>query len=577
MQSRSLVLSLAVLLAVPAASAGWGVKGDVEPNTLHDARDGYMFHTPPQSLADAGKVYFNGWFSNGYVQNPSQNPNVGQLGTGIAPVPFKAWALLGVWMDCNKDGYVGYGDPGLIEYPAALPGVDATLCPPVSPPNPIPAYGWVPTHNDGVWVHEFIPLGWEEWRTMWNDTDSLNAHITVKAEDDNPFDLNDTDARVWVDLHLPNARYTGGSNCYIVPQPRGTTQSTGGLIESADCFSGFRATDGLTSLSPVVDGTPLGQVSFKDKPRDQSNSTSRLNQPNPWGKEHDPEYVDTWDCSQPQAYQLFLDDPRTTEEDTLFYFNVSAPQVPPGVNPGGSPAGQVNATEGGFDQCERSPTGANNADIYSIVEGDVVNSARKVKPDDALFYNEGARRHVAHLLPTDTKVPRTSPGQPNDFGTRYGNAGLTYGAEGTWQGLTTILVAPINRNTVQPNPVRHNVFYASVGAAAESRYALKFPGTVGTYGSENCALPAAEQLFDCNSANWWPANTEPRTTQLGAESAEKLTQCALDGTPSTGCRTYGARVGMKYQLRDVDCYDYSTTALRGEGVHWGVISNSVCQ
>ena len=587
MQQRVLILSLAALLVSPAAAAAWGVKGDLEPNTQHDVRDGFMFLSPPQTTADAGKVYFNGWASNGYVTNPSQNPNVGQVGSAIAPVPYKTWALLGVWRDCNKDGYVGYGDPGVIEYLATLPGVDTTLCPAVAPPNPIPAYGWVPTHNDGTWVHEFLPLGWEEWRTMWNESDSLNAHITIKEEDDNPFDLNDTDARVWVDLHLPDAKFAGGSNCYIVPQPRGTLQSTGGVVESADCFAGFRGTDALTTLGNAgADSTPAGQISFKDKPRDQSNSTSKLNQPNPWGQEDDPEYVDTWDCDQPQT-PVHVEDPTTADpNDYAFYFNVSQPKVPSGVNAGGSPAGQVNATEGGLDECERSDRGANDADIYSVAEGDVINAARKVKPDDALFYNEGTRRHWIHVGPTDSDVNRLQPGQPNDLGTRPGQLGVggvggnyvqstSMSAEGIWQGLTTTLVVPVNRATLQPSPVRHLTFYASVGAAATSRYGLRFPGTTATYGSENCALPVNQQLFDCNPANWWPGNAEPRTTQLGAEPG-KLTECALDGTPSGGCKTYGARVGDAYQLRDVDCYDFSTAALRGQGVHYGVLTDTRC-
>ena len=575
MQKRVHILFLAALLASPAAAAAWGAKGDLEPNTRRDVADGYMFLTPPVSASDAGKVYFNGWFSNGYVTNPNQNPNVAQLGTGVAPVPFKAWALLGVWRDCNKDGYVGLADPGLIEYPAAVPGIDANLCPVTPLPTPIPAYGWVPTHNDGSWVREFLPLGWEEWRTMWNNSDSLNSRITVKEQDDNPFDLNDTDARVWVDLHLPEAPFAGGSNCYIVPQPRGTTQSTGGLVEAADCFNGFRATDALTLAGNAgADNTPLGQISFKDKPRDQSNSSSQLNRPNPWGQEHDAEYVDTWDCDKDQVPILVT---HPTSGATVFRANVSQPKVPSGVNANGSPAGQVNATEGGFDQCERSPTGDNDANIYSAVEGDVVNSAKKVKPDDVLYYNEVNRRFYAREGVTDTTVQRPSPSMPDDLGTRPGSIGVTTGADGIWQGLTTILVAPINRNTLQPNPVRHTVFYASVGAEATSRYGLKFPGVTGTYGSENCALPAAQQLFECNAALWWPGGTEPRSEQLGAESPEKLTECADDGTPNGGCKTWGARVGKTYQLRDVDCYDYSTTELRNNGVHWGLLTNTQCQ
>ena len=575
---RRVIVLTTLLLLSPVAAAGWGAKGDFEPSTGRDTRDGYMWQSPPQTTD--GAVYFNGWLSTAVgvlAPTADTNPNVaGQKTAVFPPQTVRAWGLLGVWLDCNKDGYIGYGDQGLYEYPVQLLS-DNTLCKPVPPPAFMPAYGYVPTHNDGKWVHEFIPLGWEQWRTQWDTSDPENEHFVLKASDDQPFDFNDTDARVWIDFGLPEARTTGGSNCYINPQPRGTFQSTGGLVESADCFTipqQFLVTDTLTANSGTVDSTPAGQLSFKDKPRDQSDSRSALNQKNPWGVEEDPEYVDTWDCSQPQTR---IDDP-SSDQPNDYLLNVSQPKVPSGVNANGKPAGQVNATEGGFDECKRSQTGANDAELPYILEGDVTNSAKKIRPSDMLTYNEGFRRGgpFATLL---------GAGTPYDLGVRATGFEICATAsasilsdrchEGFWEGNTNFLTAydPIlNDRQLGASNVITATFYAHVGSAATSRYGLRFPGTTGSYGAENCALPEAVRLFECDATKWWPADTMPRSADLGKDPAD-----ASKPIGEQRNRPYGVKVGQPYQLRDVDCWDHSTSTLREEvGVHWGTVSNSAC-
>lgn len=583
---RLFVVTITLLLLSPFAAA-WGTRGDQEPSTSRDARDGYMFTGAPQSPGDVGKVYFNGWLSNAYVVRPANNPNVAALGTGIAPADAFPWAMLGVWVDCNKDGYVGYGEPGLFEYPANLPGVDATLCPPGTVPTPIPARNWVPPHNDGKWIHEFIPIGWDKWGTLWDDSDPEAEKFVVTIADENPWDYNDTDARVWVDYARPEAKYAGGYSCYLVGWPRDTFQSAGGLVEYYDCLTTYRVTDALTMAGGLgADNTPVGQVSFKDNDRDQSNSTSVLNVKNPWGHEEDAAYVEHWDCTQEQTR---VDDPTSDQADD-YLLNVSQPKVPTGVNAAGSPGGQMNSTQGGFDECRRSPTGANDGELAYALEDDLVNAGRyQVQPDDSLVYNMGQRRGG----PFATGF---GPGTPHDMGagvtgyescltsfTEYVSSFVAWVDddchEGLWEGSTSTALAAssfVNRNTLVPANVRHVTWYASVGAAATSKYGFKFPGTTGSYGSENCALPLAERLFECNAGLWWPGDSMVRSHFLGAESPATASRCTTDGSDVTGCKGYGVRVGQTYQLRDIDCYDHSTTALRGEGIHYGVLSGTTC-
>ena len=575
---RTIILTTTLLLLTPAAAAiGWGSKGDWEPSTKRDAQDGYMWTTPPQTVD--GAVYFNGWLSSsGGAVVPDTNPNVGVARTGImSPGNIRAWAMLGVWLDCNKDGYVGYGEQGLLEYPVQLLG-DTTLCPPVPAPDParLPAYGYRPVHNDAKWVHEFIPLGWEEWRTQWDTSDDQNHHFVVKQVDDQPFDFNDTDARVWFDFGMPESKFSGGTGCALNPQPRGTFQRTGGLVESVDCLTvpeSYLVTDTLNDNSGLLDSTPAGQVSFKDKPRDQSESRSILNQRNPWGNESDAEYVDTWDCTKDQVR---VHDPTSNQADD-YLLNVSQPKAPTGVNAGGSPSGQVNATQGGFNECKRSPKGENDAMDPYILEGDVVNSAKKVETSDALTYVEGYRRGGPIATTLGTAAPYDAGAHMTGYESCVSSSTSVLSDrchEGFWVGDTNWVVATgpyVNTATQQPSGVYRTTFYAFVGSAATSRYSLRFPGVVGSYGAENCALPANEQLFECDATKWWPKDSVPRTADLGKDPAD-----ASKPLDDQRDRPYGVKVGQAYQLRDIDCWDHSASALRDQGVTYGTLSNSIC-
>src|SRR5439155_20516801 len=129
----------------------------------------------------------------GACVGPSVSPNVGALGTATPLDPYTPMAVLGVWKDCNEDGYIGYGDQGLLEYRSELLALSSSVCPPRSTPidpttGRVP-YDWFPSHNDGSWVRELLPIGW----------DRQGLSITGQPYDLNIYDINDSGARVWAD------------------------------------------------------------------------------------------------------------------------------------------------------------------------------------------------------------------------------------------------------------------------------------------------------------------------------------------------------------------------------------------
>lgn len=148
MRSARAIPATLLLLALLAsdASATWKAFGTAEPDSTYDSSD-FMWYEPP--APGERKVYFNAFQTLGYVL---VNPNVGALGTRILAEPHQGdRAMLGVWQDCNGDGYVGMAETALQDYRAELlPADGQARCP--------PRLG-EPTHNDGVWVTELIPIG----------------------------------------------------------------------------------------------------------------------------------------------------------------------------------------------------------------------------------------------------------------------------------------------------------------------------------------------------------------------------------------------------------------------------------
>lgn len=199
----------------------WTSGGDSEPSTIYD---GPSLMWPSAPTGDGG-VYFNvaavvGAGGTGFVVNP----NVAALETRNEPVGAETFvATLGVWADCNGDGYVGNLEGAAREYASELL-FRTDICPPSSGSES----SWNGEHNYNGWVTELIPIG--------------NAETT-------PVDLRlylDASAAVWGD--------------YGRPAPREETCGGGAgdsLLRILDCMAeSSEATLGGSGLDVIVSGIP---------------------------------------------------------------------------------------------------------------------------------------------------------------------------------------------------------------------------------------------------------------------------------------------------------------------------------
>lgn len=150
---------VALLLCTPTALA-WASQGESEPSTRYDVPS-LMWSTAPTS---SRQVYFNAVSLVGAGgTGPGVNPNVATLGSRNEPVGAETHiALLGVWVDCNGDGYIGLADGAMQEYPSdvlSLAGPNAAC-----PPSSGGANSWDGSHNYNGWVTELVPIGNREAR-----------------------------------------------------------------------------------------------------------------------------------------------------------------------------------------------------------------------------------------------------------------------------------------------------------------------------------------------------------------------------------------------------------------------------
>jgi hypothetical protein len=576
------VLVLALLAAAPAATAGWIAMGHSEPDTPRSQADGWMFTSPDTTPLDPNgngvhQVYFAGFFGACEVAEcTSVSPNVGALQTQMHTEQSITFAMLGVWKDCNADGYVGLGDQGLWEYRSELllaSSAGARICPVQSGSS-----AGLIVHNDGTWVHEFVPIQWSNWQ---------------KPLDPNPYNIKDNGSRVWVDAGLPETDLgsSGGnpSGCWLSPQPRGTWHNVGGLLYYADCNTGYTVTDTFdqagadiktpaVTVSDPLSGQPLlpvpsfdtgigldhlglGQVSFSDDPRYQGASKSILNV-KPWGEESDPSYAQAWDCSQTQpAHEQVASTPA----------NVSAPSSNPAPNTAGSPAGTVNATASGTDQCNRRTTSGGGAGGHDATmpyeagcfggvgypcEGDLVNT--HANPGKTSTDVLGPRIQARPNGPASLVDKHTPP----DYGVHYTTNDF-------WDDNTDVIGDLAT--------FRYTTFYAYVSPAAVATYHLTLPkgSTTGVYGAEACggATSGVVKGWNCAASAWWKSplgdDIAPRSYVLGPDHS--ITAPCTAGGSSTdastrGCISFAAAPGSPYNLRDISCMDEATGAQRSNGL-----------
>ena len=477
---RQPLLILAILaLLVPTAASTWRAGGTHEPDTSYDTPT-WMFQDPPP--AGANRIYFNAMALTG--TSTSVSPNVALLETqNEPPAAERHMALLGVWKDCNGDGYVGSAEQGLREYSSTLL-TTTSVCP--SAPG---------GHNSGGWVVEFFFIG----RTG------------------GPRIYSDAQAMVWGDYHRPDEKPTFRS-CALTPFPRGTTQSTGGLIAYGECRMEQRiGFEFMENFNTVVDaiGDPLG-LRFEDE---SDPFSSPVGQVQTFGSDdgaNTPAYV--WDCESPGTpvgpAQVYRPDPRLGD----------APPTSWTI-----PAFYNTTMEGVYpDECD--PSDDRTGGFYQEDDFLGVDPNNKTQADWNFQFAAGNRN-----LPV--------------IGANDG--GLGWGGHTGWYGDSLYLsktgpnLVRASLDSVTPAGAYWLTFYAHVGPTTTARGFTTTTGT-GIYGSWHCGTQTT------GIHNGW--NCDPSTWYLN-----------LDGTSVTPPYPY-AYPGQAYEFRDVDCYDGSNMA----GVALGV-------
>jgi hypothetical protein len=547
MQRRTAIATTIALLflALPLASADWMGRGFYEPDTEFDRTSGFMWTTPDTSAAGADHVYFSA-FAAYYVATP--NHNSATLGSNIAPYPTNIHAVLGLWKDCNQDGYIGHVEGALSEYRAELLlddsvcGVDSSL----------------PTHNDGEWVREFLAIG-----------PDFQGQGESSANNSNPYNIPDEGALIWGDWGIP----TDGTkaSCPVNPRPRGTYQSTGGFVRYADCIASWRVNGAVNTAAAL---TGLSQISFADAPQERPDqSGSVLNQQNPWGHEEDDSAV-AYDCTAPAFSQ---GDPADVVPDDELdeNGNILTLYAPTGVGGGGSAAGTINATEEATGNCDRgNDNNGYNTQGYSEIayadEGTLEGTTPKRALTDVYFqFFEGSSINrvcdggdpsawqnvdtapVVGDEPTCVDLSTTVPSNtPDDGGQAV--AEQLVGAS-TWFGAPGYAVSRnpyASRDDLQPWGAVHFTAYAWV---TPSLFTGGLPSAAqGVYGSPHCdGSVEITGAFNCDSAKWWlnPDGTDARTL-------------------------FQVLPGQPYNLIDIDCYDAS--AFKGSPVTTSLVGPGAC-
>ena len=517
----TLAIAVAAAMTAPIAQAEWYAFGSFEPDTQYDLDWGFSEPAP----VGASQIYFNAFSTyEGVTPYGLLNPNVGTLNTQIEVTNDEYhYAMLGVWKDCNGDGYVGIAESALREYPASLlASTDA--CPPASGAATDP---WPGAHNYNGWVSEFVTI----------TEDGLN-NIDRRT-------YRDAEARVWGDYHRPDEQPFHRS-CALNPQPRGTYKDTGGLVNFVDCR--------VDLLGPANDvnraiGDPLG-LTFSDE--DDAHSGTLGNIPVGGDESSDHALVYTADCSQPATNVGQQVDsvnptvgaltPAAVRNRNVNSVAVSVDETPEDT----SLAGQMNATmeergTGATADCNYQNDGG--GDLYNTFEADFngVNPKNKTEADwnfGTLATQRGGQpyQHTGAVLGWNGAA-----GAPVDHGKGFGTI---WGSDSTWLSKTgpRSVRVDLDNGGVEIAPAYWLTFYAKVGQATLDRgFAIKATSP-GTYGSWHCG-----GVFDASrhpsQTNGW--NCDPNVWYINP-----------DGTfpPATTLENL-AKPGWKYNFRDVDCYD----------------------
>ncbi|MEA3199516.1 MAG: hypothetical protein QOE90_944 [Thermoplasmata archaeon] len=584
-------VALAAAMVAPVGSATWAFYGATEPQGTYNQNGGYMWGSAPGSATD--RVYFHAVELMG-VNSGAITPNSAALESRMSTVGDASWnAILGVWADCNHDGFIGLADSGVLEYPAsAAAAAGSAVDPGVCPPQPDGATGV--THNNNGWITELIAIGPAK-SLIGRD----NAQDAVNAT--NYRLLFDDGVRVWGERSEPvtpaaevSTDACGQANV-VPPFSKGETSHTGGVLTQVNCDESIFAPTASTLYQVAVGEAPaLGAL---PDPSTLWANGGALDKPT-FGDEHQTGggaiVSGEEDCSS-EATDTGAPNPigGTGGQDVT----VHSPGAP-SVNPQGSAAGTVNETyQETLDNCSGTDadwgvagtsgavfaasglvygngvTETNTADNQQIANkvaaylnfawnGPQARGACETQtawqslhrqfpgpnpvdggpfPDDPLGASDPSAVPAAQCgQPTSALIQQTAV-TGNDMWNsqvQYLNTAPTTGARNPNN---------LDRSTSPPSYKPDTftadwwTFYATVTLSG-----VATPGNAGTYGSEFCVEgigPGATSHFgwDCDPADW---NLDPTTSQK---------------VPTV---SHLATVGDAYNLRDVVCLD---TTLIGAG------------
>lgn len=565
-------------LVLPSVGATWYGPGTAEPDTPHDEAK-YMFPDPDASADGRGRVYLNGYQA---APGTSANPNVGATGSTVLTAPAAHHrVLLGVWKDCNNDGYIGAAESGVQDYLSALL-VDASVCPATT-------YTDTPVHNDGLWVREMLTIGMVD-PCEFKDDDARPSGCARFAINERV--IYDNATYVWADHGAPGAAPRGW--CAIAPLTPGATDGTGAFIAYADCQSQRGIARTVNALD--ADGT-LG-VRFEDEQHPET-SSSILNQrvpvslfgygAHPGVLEADaPPAATAWDCDAPRGGADVRDPtggalPSEAKVEDPSGGRLTGPQFPlvivgiyfvdhdgdpstPGVigapltDADGSyawvptPAPALHDARGSWwsagAHVADGPNGdcdaASGSPIDDAYAGHAVEAPAaaprgpKTQTDMVFTFFDGHRGFSPNA------DPHTGATTPSDGGILY--LDHDHGGDGPMWSATRQVEQDaqlLSRSDLQPAGAAWFTYYASVSSLVATTYELP-PGGTTAYGSEACGGTFAGEsgAWACDAGAWW----------IGA-NGEDLMPRFIEGAP------YGRAPGDAYQLRDVDCYD--GTLVRG--------------
>lgn len=534
---------VAAVLVTPASLATWFAFGTHEPDNALDSSSFMWTDAPPEG---SSRIYFNAINTQLYVGNP----NVGALGTQNE-VPFTETpiAMLGVWKDCNGDGYVGMLESVAVEYSSALLA-DTDACPPLNGPQATWPAG---AHNYNGWVTELVPI----------------AGVT-RDESDDRFDLRvyrDAQAMVWGDYGRPTDGAEAGGTCALWPQPLGTYHSTGGMINWVDCSTGtmeavnsvFWGRRFAGQQLPGLGADPFG-LSFPND--DDARGHAFWDRPTFGSDDSSQSAVSVFDCSGEPTFRAgdALNQTPLGPETPAVVHNIEVLGLAPGVDPAGTIPATVNETnEAALEDCDTSNDRGN--DFYALTcqftlpacigEGEFqgVSATRKTEADWNLQFTDYSRGRVGITALSPPAGPFGPSGIDPFLGLqplRYGlSSGLIYFFNTTsmWNVGEATATAPstlrvdLVEGSVALASADYRSFYAFVGQTTLDRGFALPSSSVGQYGSNHCEgrTSGVDDGWECDPAKWYINSDGSRATE-----------------------TYPfARIGQSYQLRDVDCTDGS--------------------